>query len=290
MKVIFLHGDGAREKAIATSFIAGVQKLGVDADVRPVHEQVDDASVVCLCGVDAVALGMPAAELFAKFAARSQQAIYFDKGYVRHTTSIGGRAINKFWRVSVNSNQPTAYLGAMSSQGDRWKALRLPVRPWRRKGNRILFTGGSDNYHRFGALSDPTKYAHDVIAEIRKRSPRPIIYRPKPSWKAAVPIDGTEFSRKPRTIEQELRRSRVMVTHGSNGVFEAVLAGVPSIVLGDGVGSLISSTSLDDLEQPKLATEREKMQWLHNLSYCQFTLPEMAMGLAWREVSKHLHG
>jgi hypothetical protein len=117
------------------------------------------------------------------------------------------------------------------------------------------------------------------VLDIRARTDRPIIYRPKPSFKDAQPIEGTEFSTGDETINDALWGAHALVTHGSNACFEAALLGVPSIVLGDAVAAPISSRSLDDDREP-LRGKRE--QWFANLAYHQFT--ERSSRTAWDRV------
>ena len=52
---------------------------------------------------------------------------------------------------------------------------------------------------------DPTEYAKYLVSEIRKYSKRQIWYRPKPSWRDAMPIEGTYFSRHKKIAELQLR-------------------------------------------------------------------------------------
>lgn len=75
--------------------------------------------------------------------------------------------------------------------------------------------------------------------------------------------------------------AHILVTHGSNACLDAMMAGIPSIILGPGVMGPISSRDLADLEHPRMAGKAERSQLLANLAYHQWTEAEMASGLAW---------
>jgi hypothetical protein len=178
----------------------------------------------------------------------------------------------------------------MHCPSDRWDRFGMSPAPWRRRGEQIVFAGSSAKYHEFYQLADPTMYAKKVRGWIRERDQeRLIVYRPKPSWRDAKPVVGMEYSTSAQSMTECLQGAHVMVTHGSNACFEAVMAGVPCIVLGDAVAKPISSTSLDELDAPRLATDDERSQWLANLAYLQWNLREMASGEMWANLRNQLY-
>jgi len=158
-----------------------------------------------------------------------------------------------------------------------------------KSGDTVLLAGSSGKFHIMKGLElDPTEYAKQCVAEIRKHTDREIIYRPKPSWRDAVPIKGATFSRGTSTIEQDLAKAHCLVTYGSNACFEAVRAGVPSIILGDAVARGISSNDLVDIERPRLADAKTVQQFLNNLAWFQWSTEEFKNGKAWGFISKQV--
>ncbi len=196
----------------------------------------------------------------------------------------------EYWRVAVDSHHPTATLMKTPRPDDRADTLGLTLLPWRRKGGPVVLAGSSQKYHDFYGLRHPTQWAGKVVKQIAAAMPgHPIVYRPKPSWREAVPIDGTIFSQGGDILEV-LEGAWALVTHGSNACFEAVLTGIPCVILGDAVAKPISSTTLEELPGPKLASYAERHQWLNNLAYCQWTLPEFASGVAWAVIRPQVFG
>jgi hypothetical protein len=276
VRVCFFHSDKPRERILASAFAEGVSRK----DYIELRRLTGEVQVVD-CDV-AVMVGVKSRELFQAYWRAGVHTVYLDKGYTRHATTGGPRAW-EYWRVAVDAHHPTHYLGRVNFPDDRLKRLGLTIQPWRESGRHIVVAGSSQKYHDFYGLCNPTEYAAKIVKRLRKQSGRKIIYRPKPSWKDAVPVEGAKFSIG-GTIADVLQDAHALVTHGSNAVFEAVLCGVPCIVLGDAVAKPISSTQIEEIENPRLASDEERWQWLANLAYCQWTLPEFASGEAWSHI------
>ena len=273
MKVIYWSSDKAREKAIAREFVRGVKANGDKAEIR-------QRGALELSGYDvAVVSGVKSMVIWQQLMDAKIPSVFVDQGYFKE---------RKYHRVAINAHHPTWYIEKAKHDSERWKDFRINVKPWRESGQHIVIAGASEKYHQFYGLLHPTKYAKNLVNQIRSRTDMPIIYRPKPSWSKATPIEGTIYStRKSQNypnLFDTLRKAHVLITHGSNACFEAMIYGVPSIVLGDGIMRPISSSSLDDIEAPKLAGESARKQLLANLAWCQFSWGEFATGLAWRHL------
>lgn len=270
MKVVFLYADKSREDSLADAFVAGLRRHSVDAEkcvLKPKASLPIEVDAVCLFGVKS-------RELWHRYRKAGIHTIYFDKGYTR---------TGEYWRVSIDAHHPTSMLMTQTCPSDRLWALRLDVKPWRASGDQVVFAGSSAKYHAFYRLSEPTRFANKVVRRIRDLTDgsRRVIYRPKASWQDAEPVENASFSQGHRTIYDDLRGAHALVTHGSNACFEAMLMGIPSVILGDAIARPISSTDLEEIEAPRLASDAERMQLLSSLAYFQWTLPEMASGLAW---------
>lgn len=273
MRVVFFASDKPREQALAKAFLRGASFHRCHVEQRPLCASPD------VRGADVIAMvGVKSKTLFDLTLAAGAVPVMLDKGYVR--TRRSGSRVWEYWRVAVGAHHPTeTSLMRHKMNSDRWDALGLEVSPWRSRGNQIVIAGSSAKYHHFYGLPEPNDYYRDLAAQIRARSQRPIIYRPKPSFKDAQPIDGTEFSDGNENILDALWGAHALVTHGSNACFEAALQGVPSIILGDGVAAPFSSRTLEDIENP-IRGKRE--QWFANLAYHQFTEREFRDGMAWQ--------
>lgn len=284
MKVCFFHSDKPRERLLSEAFLHGVAEHGDQIVARPLTPEVVAATD---CEV-AVMVGVKSRELWHANHRAGLHLIMLDKGYVRHS---GTSRTWEYWRVSVDSHHPTQHLMRVDHPSDRFEKLGLKVKPWRSSGRHIVFAGSSAKYHEFYGLHDPTRYAEKIFKQIRRVTQnREIVYRPKPSWHDAVPIDGTTYSTGPESILDVLQGAHCLITHGSNACFEATLNGVPSIILGDGVAKPISSTDLNDIVRPKTAKDKERNQWLWNLAYWEWTMTEMHSGETWKHIRPFIFG
>lgn len=280
MKVRFWHSDKPRERLLCEAFLTGVRAHGDDADSRSLGtEATDDCDV-------AVMVGVKCRDLWRAHRHIGVQLVYLDKGYDRHARGDGSR-VWEYWRCAVNGHQPTAKFKP-DYPTDRLQELAWTFAPWREGGTHILIAGSSAKYHAFYDLKDPTAYVSKLCKAINDVSKRELVYRPKPSWKQAEKIAGTRWSGGDQGIADALRGAHCLVTHGSNACFEAMLSGIPSIILGEGVMKPISSQSVDNIEKPYLATDAERTALLSFLAYQQWTMEEMLEGRAWEIIRRQV--
>ena len=152
----------------------------------------------------------------------------------------------------------------------------------------VLLVGSSQRYADFQGLGDITEYCTELVRTIRKSTKHPVIYRPKPRWKEAVPIADAEFSCPPSTLEDELKTAWATVTFGSGAAVYSILAGVPVVEVLDGIAAPVSLSSIQALRDEPLQYPSDELvdQWLANLAYCQWTLAEIASGVMWKHLRK----
>lgn len=248
-----------------------------EADSLPVRSDVD---VVIIAGVKS-----SSRPIFDAYLAAGKRVLFVDKGYMR---AKGGPLKGVFWRVSIDSFQPHAYFRLPPKANDRLYKMGVTVQTERSVGTRIIFAGSSQEFCDWHGLGDTSEYARSVMCAIRDRIDLPVYYRPKPSWKQAQPIDGFSFSAPKTHFVDEMANAYALVTYGSNACFEALMCGVPAIVLGDGIARSLSSSSLDSIVSLKLPTYEERYQLACDVSYCQWTIEEIACGRMWRHVRAQL--
>lgn len=275
MKIIFYVSDKPREHALARAFAAGAKRHGHKVTIQSTATPLLDYDLACMVGVKSKAL-------WDFIRDNGCQTMMFDKGYSRHRKD----ACWEYWRVSWGAHHPTGTtLLQHQYPSDRFDERGWKFEPWRRTGNHILIAGSSEKYHNFYDLGDPTEYAKKLVSELRRFTARPILYRPKPSWRGAYPIEGTVYSNAKQALASALVDCHAVVTHGSNLCFDAALKGIPSIILGDGVMKSISNTQLKQVELPYLCCREEVF---NALAYHQWTLAEFSSGQAFATMRKWL--
>jgi len=272
MKVVFYHSPKERCQEFTAHFMKGVRAHGDTIENRSINGDLAN-SQDC-----AVILGVKKQRLFEQLIRRGTPMVYIDKGYTREWTHR---------RIAIGATQPTDYLGTWGKPPDRKAKFGWWMDPWRKRGNHILLAWSSPGYHLHGGFPPPETYASQVVETLRHYTDRPIIYRPKPNQKK-VHVAGTELSMDGSSVEHDLADAWALITVGSSVCLQACMMGVPSFVLGDAIGKSLGNTDLSKIESPYLSNDR--IRWLNDLGYCQWSLDEYASGEAWQCVRPEVEG
>lgn len=301
MKAVLYLSTNDREQEMGRALTAGFNIHGVECIAKtrgdfwasggsPEEAVVDDdADIVGFIGVKS-------RKMFTACTMQGKVPLLIDKGYF-------GRG--EYYRMSLGSYQP-AYLDKINGSPKRFYDL-VPggVQPARRHGNSIMYIGSSQKYCNFHELGDNNDYSRAVLTLMKDNWSGNIIYRPKPSWwaktKAGERRDnmrdlGVEFSGPDVQFAKVLNRCYAVVTHGSNGAAEALAAGIPVIMLSEpGVSPVLhlcepNMESLRKPHAPYMPSVEKRQHTLFAMAWCQFTVPEMAAGLAWSQLMRWMPG
>lgn len=297
MKAVFYAADKPREIMLARAFQSGVTGCGDTFEVRRKAEYGENPD-----GTDrkwagpsqdtdvAFVFGVKGDQIFWDHRALDIPIIYVDKGYTRETK--GGEGHTLFSRCSINASSPIAYMMDLRAKTDRLERLGLEFKPLRKPGGgHIIYASSSQKYHEFHKLGDATVLAQKVIRRLKGLTDRQLVYRPKPGDKSARPIMGAAYSTKAQSMMDALRGCHAVVTYGASAVFDAILEGVPAIVLGEAIAAPISQRVMDtsvEIESPHWAKEGDRIKWGSALAYCQWTSKEMASGEAWTHLRREI--
>ena len=216
-------------------------------------------------------------QLFDAYRAAGRAALLVDKGYCRS---------HSYLRFSLNASQPIGYLLHKSYPDDRFRKLGIELKPYRTAGACILFDGASRKFCAWNGFGNYTAWGAEIVGRIRRNADLPVVYRPRPTHHDDDVIDGTEFSR--ATLDDDLRRARVVVSYGGNIGFDAVVAGVPHFAIGDSIARPLSETQWQRVAQPRVPSEKDRLAWCAAVAYQQYTLSEIAGGDAWAMIREQL--
>lgn len=160
------------------------------------------------------------------------------------------------------------------------------MKPWRTGGEYVLLIGQVPGDASLDGRNLNPWYSEQV-QQLRARFDLPVVFRPHPlAYKRAgarrfLP-SGAHYNEGP--LAQALERAAVVVTFNSNTAVESVLAGVPTIAYDRGsMAWPVCSHALDD---SLITPDRE--QWAAELAWRQWTLGEIAEGVAVRHALQHL--
>lgn len=262
-----------RSKIISDAMANGIRHMG-DKVIRHYEGgyRAPDSQVVCYYGHEG--RNIQAAK---DYQAAGGKAVYCDLGWFGRR--YGGRWTG-YHKVVVNSRHPNAYFQRRSYPVNRARFLNVTVKPWKRTGRFILLAGMSDRC----AISlgyKPNQWEREAIDALQKVTDRPIVYRPKPSWKGATPLAGTTYSVRPEEAEHLYPDCWAVVTHHSNVAVEGLVEGIPAFCW-DGVAVPMASQDITQIENPVYPAGRE--QWIANICWQQWSVEEIRQGLAWRHL------
>ena len=287
MRITFWRSNKPLEHRIAERVGEGARVLGFDYETRVTEDYTGplaETDVAIVLGVKGMS-----GYIMREHRVLGKHVVYIDKGYYRGRGDDPAVKL-KYFRFSVDAFQPLAYFQNTKHPSDRWDKLGFSFEPMQRNNfaGHIIYAGSSQKYCDFQQIGDATKYATKVIKLIKKFVTNNIVYRPKPTWKDAVPIEGTTFSQSKKKIQEELKGAMALVTHGSNASFDAILAGVPTIVLGDAIAKPMAMQEIQQLRNINFPRDECRLQWGYDLAYCQWTLDEMRSGEMWTNLREHL--
>lgn len=180
---------------------------------------------------------------------------------------------NGYYKTSGNGNQARGHF-EMTYRGltpvvlkdpdfSRFPAERV-LKPWRRPsfGQYVLVAYPGPAFGSMIGL-DMHAWSSTIVDRVREHTDLPILLREK----------GCA-----RPLERDLAGARVVVTHSSNVAVDAIVEGVPCIVERWNPAAPVCSTDLADIEDPPTP---DRTHWWASLMCQQFTVTEMASGLAW---------
>jgi hypothetical protein len=188
--------------------------------------------------------------------------LYWDRGYLRRifTAWLPKGKDGGYYRWHLNCFQMPR---VREVPDDRLKALKIPVSPWKRGGDRVVIAPSLPDYDQLHGCEG---WIGETKARLKELTKRPVFVRHRDS---DVPLD------------EELKDAHCLVTHGSNAANESVVMGCPVFVLGDCAARHVGLTDLGRIESPVYP---DRTAWLKSLAYSQYTEAEIVSGEIWRHV------
>lgn len=264
MRVV-IYGPQARTQSEA--FAAGLRAHGVEPEFR-------DRRSYELC------------DLAVMWAHKSPQIIAGQRGagrdYLVLELAYFGDRRNKFVSLGYNGLNGHAEFYNRDCPGDRWAQHGVPVAPWKQGGDYVLLMG---QIPTDASLATCPGYDHWLKSAVQAARVYglPVRFRPHPRGPvirdAPAPIMGGE-------LDAALRGAALVIAWNSNSLVDAVLAGVPVIACDR--GSMAWPVAAHEIGAEPIRPDRT--QWLHDLAYTQWTLDEIASGLAWGHLRQRYDG
>jgi hypothetical protein len=267
---VYFLGQHRRSAIICNAMAEGIRAVGDKPTIRQDTEYREPSAPI------AVFYGfignLP--KIMADYRAAGLHAVYIDLGYwSRHKTNRW----DGYHKISVNGRHPTPYFMNRRHDAARASSLGIKIRPWS-SGSHILIAGMSGRSAETEGFQ-PEEWECAAIDDLRRYTSRPIVYRPKPSWKEAKPIQGVGYSARLKPIDSVLNNCHAVVTHHSNVAVDGLIGGVPAFCW-HGVAASKSLQDLSKIEAPYRPEGRE--DWAAAIAWTQFDPIEMRAGVPWR--------
>lgn len=240
---------------------------GVECEVRHVDQATD-------CGADVVwQYGMgPAKRAFDSHP--SAVRIVGDKGYFAEYAKG-----DRYFRVSVNAQQPDAHLRLREHPADRWQALGINVEPVKGRGEYILLCGVGPKQSQIIQGIPYGSWERRQYDRLRAMTGRPVLVREKPK---NPPIHGLPRSTHDKASDAIRGAFAVVCMTGNIGV-DAILQGVP-VFADAGPGRVYYPQGIDDLEGVQPLTAEQRLAALSDITYWQWTEAEISSGALWQNL------
>ena len=216
--------------------------------------------------------------LFRDYQKAGKKAVCIDLGYWGRRDGQG--RYSGYHKIAVNARHPTEYFQKWKHSSDRLERLGIRVGPWVQGKRNILLAGMSAKSADVEGYK-AEEWERDAIKLIRSVSDRPIVYRPKPSWRDAKPIEGTRFSPREEPLEGILHECHAVVTHHSNVAVDGLVTGIPAFCE-MGVAKAMGVSDIRQIEKPIYPDGR--VQWMCDIAYTQWNVDEMARGKPWKQL------
>lgn len=234
----------------------------------------EPGDVAVVFGVNKIQISdsWPRGQVIAQQRNENRDVVVLEGGYLNR-----GPEDTNHWAAGLNGLNGRANFRNAGMPGDRAKLLGIKLQPYKQGEDIILC--GQVPWDASVDHTDHVAWLKECAAELQTYS-KPVVFRPHPQ--APLPnINGCKHSNK-KLLAEDLENAWAAVTFNSNSGVEALVAGIPVFAFDEGsmVWS-ICNRSLSDIESPSMP---DRTQWLNDLCYTQWTLPEMKEGLTWRHL------
>lgn len=182
---------------------------------------------------------------------------------------------NGYYLTSGQGNQKSGHyeityrgLAPILLSEERASVNRFPpetvLKPWKENDPKkvVMIAIPGPSYGRCIGM-DMVEWTNHIESRVQEVTDRQIIVRSKAT---------------PESLEDQLKRTHVVVTHSSNVAVDAVWRGIPAIVEDQCPAAPVCSRFLEDIENP---WKPDRAHWWRSLMSQQYTINEMKNGTAW---------
>lgn len=233
-----------------------------------------DTAVVFGVHKNRVPISWPRGKIIKRQRAAGNHVLVLETGYLKRGDGGGD-----YYAAGFNGLNGRADFKNWEMPSDRAEELGITLKD-RKYGEHILLCGQVPQDASVDHI-DIVRWLNGARDEIQKRTSRQIIFKPHPKAPTG-PIVGCGYTTRP--LIEAIQDCHAVVTFNSNSAVEAVIEGVPVFAFDSGSMALaVANTDWDSIPSPVLPN---RVQWLNDLAYTQWTPAEMREGEAWEHLSR----
>lgn len=213
---------------------------------------------------------------------------------------VGGLIRNQTWRIAIGGINAKADFGNQDVDhvdDSRVKKLGLTLKPWREMGGGGPIIICLQNTKSEAWTGGPIEvWLQDTLEHVRSQSHRPIIVRQHPRHKSNIKLLLTKYPNVKEDIpnfvsgdivdfDKRLATAYCVINYNSNPAIEAIMSGVPVLVHESSLCYEVGNALDADLS---LLRHYDRQHWLNKLSYCEWFVDEIKLGIPWKRLRKRL--
>lgn len=258
-RAVIVARTAPHQVTFGSAFAEGLRRHGWDAVISPSYHAAD---LVVLWGVRR-------SDFIQRQRVHGGEVVILERGYVGDrfkwtSVSFGGRL-----------NGHASFRGPFTD-ASRWETHFAPLmKPWRDKPDGdVLIMGQVD-----GDMSLAGADIHHFYENARgsyEAAGYPVRFRQHPLSRLGRGNTGP--------LEQDLAAARAVVTFNSNSGVDAVLAGIPTV----SIDSRSMAWAVTGHDLGLLPPTPDRTAWAHRLTWCQWSVDEMASGACWDAVGREV--
>jgi hypothetical protein len=132
--------------------------------------------------------------------------------------------------------------------------------------------------------SDHIEWCRATYKRLTEISRSPVVFRGHP---LAHGVDYGLPQSQIERYEDDLRQAAIVVTFNSTTGALAALEGIPIVAVDKGsIAYDIAENDIENINDPRIASYDERIAWVNKLSWCQWSLDDMALGRTWNHLER----
>ena len=272
---LFTHNGALNSKPVFEAFANGVAHLGHEVVYNDINADV--AVIWSVLWHGRMSANKNVWDTFIK---QNKKVIVLEVGALFRGTT---------WKVGINGINRDATFPKGNNNSDRATQFELELKPWNTDGSKIVICTQHDKSEQWTNMPTINQWVSNMINDIRAYTDKEIIIRPHPRCKINIPGVTVQAPKQiPGTYDDfdlEFDDVYAVVNWSSNPATQAVMAGIPVYTGPSSLAWDVSIKDLQNINDPKL---HDRTQWLNNLAYTEWSVPEISQGIPIKHLTSEL--